>query len=57
VKVSVLGPITATVDGSAVALGPLKQRMLLAILLCRPRVEVPSDVLVDALWEGPAFST
>jgi DNA-binding SARP family transcriptional activator/DNA polymerase III delta prime subunit len=52
VEVSVLGAIAAAVDGRAVALGPLKQRMLLAILLCRPGVEVPSDALVHALWEG-----
>jgi len=52
VQVSVLGTITATVDGNAVPLGPPKQRMLLAILLCRPDVEVPSATLVDALWEG-----
>lgn len=44
--------ITATVDGSAVDLGPLKQRTLLAILLCRPGVEVPSDALVHTLWGG-----
>ena len=52
VQVSVLGPITATVGGRTVELGPLKQRMLLAILLCRPGVEVPSDALADTLWEG-----
>ncbi|MFD4873118.1 BTAD domain-containing putative transcriptional regulator [Streptomyces sp. NPDC058420] len=40
--------------GEAPPLGPLKQRMLLAMLLCRPNTLVSVDVLVDALWDdGP----
>lgn len=51
-KISILGAITATADGIEVALGPLKQRMLLALLLCRPGVETAPGTLADALWEG-----
>src|SRR5258708_7909280 len=42
--------MAATVSGQPAALGPLKQRILLAVLLCRSGVEVASDELIDALW-------
>ena len=45
-----LGPLEVTVDGTAVDVGGLKQRALLAILLLHPNQPVPRDVLVDQLW-------
>ena len=52
VRIAVLGPTTATVNGEAVVLGPHKQRALLAILVGRAGVAVSSDALIDALWDG-----
>jgi DNA-binding SARP family transcriptional activator len=52
VQVRAFGQLTVTVDGVPVALGPPKQRLVLAVLLGRPDVEVPSDELIDALWGG-----
>jgi ABC-type transport system substrate-binding protein/DNA-binding SARP family transcriptional activator len=45
-----LGPLEVTVDGTAVDLGGLKQRALLAILLLHANQPVHRDVLVDRLW-------
>jgi Transcriptional regulatory protein, C terminal len=45
-----LGPLEVTVDGTAVDLGGLKQRALLAILLLHANQPVHRDVLVDQLW-------
>ena len=45
-----LGPLEVTVDGTAVDLGGLKQRALLAILLLHANQPVRRDVLVDRLW-------
>jgi len=45
-----LGPLEVTVDGTAVDLGGLKQRALLAILLLHANRPVHRDVLVDRLW-------
>lgn len=55
VRFSVLGPLSVTGGGEdegPLPLGPLKQRMLLAMLLCRPNTLVSVDVLTDALWDG-----
>ena len=55
VRFSVLGPLSVTDGGEGdgpLPLGPLKQRMLLAMLLCRPNTLVSVDVLTDALWDG-----
>jgi DNA-binding SARP family transcriptional activator len=52
VRINLLGPLTVTVAGEVMPLGPLKQRALLAILFCRKGVAVPSEVLIDALWTG-----
>jgi ABC-type transport system substrate-binding protein/DNA-binding SARP family transcriptional activator/streptogramin lyase len=52
-----LGPLEVTVDGTAVDLGGLKQRALLAILLLHANQPVHRDVLVDRLWgEHPPVS-
>ena len=45
-----LGPLEVTIDGTAVNLGGLKQRALLAILLLHANQPVHRDVLVDQLW-------
>ena len=45
-----LGPLEVTVNGTAVDLGGLKQRALLAILLLHANQPVHRDVLVDRLW-------
>ncbi|WP_326697591.1 NB-ARC domain-containing protein [Streptomyces sp. NBC_01754] len=51
---SLLGPLTALVDGSPLPLGPRKQRLVLATLLSRPNTPVPVDVLTDVVWpEAP----
>ena len=47
---SLLGPLTATVDGTSIELGGQKRRALLAALLLRADQVVPRDHLVDALW-------
>ncbi|MEU1804840.1 BTAD domain-containing putative transcriptional regulator [Streptomyces sp. NPDC019937] len=54
---SVLGPLIATTATGSVTLGPHKQQLLLAALLCRPDQVVSVDHLVDALWnEDPPKS-
>lgn len=47
---SLLGPLTAVVDGRPLPLGPRKQRLVLATLLSRPNTPVPVDVLTDVVW-------
>jgi ABC-type transport system substrate-binding protein/DNA-binding SARP family transcriptional activator/streptogramin lyase len=52
-----LGPLEVTVDGTAVDLGGLKQRALLAVLLLHANQPVQRDVLIDRLWgEHPPAS-
>ena len=46
----ILGPVAAAVDGVPVALGPTKQRALLAFLLLRANRVVARDQLMEALW-------
>ncbi|MFH9133057.1 BTAD domain-containing putative transcriptional regulator [Streptomyces sp. NPDC017524] len=54
VYVSLLGPLTARLDGRELPLGPRKQRLVLATLLARPNTPVPVGVLIDAVWpDGP----
>ncbi|MFD4179109.1 MULTISPECIES: AfsR/SARP family transcriptional regulator [Streptomyces] len=47
---SLLGPLTARLDGHELPLGPRKQRLVLATLLSRPNTPVPVEVLTDAVW-------
>jgi peptide/nickel transport system substrate-binding protein len=49
-KLQLLGPVEATIDGRPVSLGPKKQRGLLAVLALHANETVPVDRLVDALW-------
>jgi DNA-binding SARP family transcriptional activator len=46
----VLGQIAALFEGTAIALGPSKQRALLAALLLRAGEVVSRDRPVDAVW-------
>ncbi|MFH9611227.1 BTAD domain-containing putative transcriptional regulator [Streptomyces sp. NPDC017448] len=50
VHFSLLGPLTARLDGRELPLGPRKQRLVLATLLARPNTPVPVDVLTDVVW-------
>src|SRR5512132_3435814 len=47
---SLLGPLTATVEGTPIELGGQKRRALLAALLLRAGEVVRRDELIDALW-------
>ncbi|HEV2886965.1 MAG TPA: AfsR/SARP family transcriptional regulator, partial [Jatrophihabitans sp.] len=49
-KLAILGPLTLHLDGHAVALGPLKQQQVLAMLLCRVNSVTSVDTLTDILW-------
>jgi peptide/nickel transport system substrate-binding protein len=49
-KLQLLGPVEATIDGRPVSLGPKKQRGLLAVLALHANETVSVDRLVDALW-------
>ncbi|MEJ2853711.1 MULTISPECIES: AfsR/SARP family transcriptional regulator [unclassified Saccharothrix] len=46
----VLGPLSVTVFHRSVELRGVKQRALLAVLLCRAGTPVSTDRLIDALW-------
>src|SRR3954454_15429882 len=47
----ILGPLEVlATDGEPLALGGLKQRAVLALLLLRANHVVPTDFLIDALW-------
>src|SRR3954451_2660985 len=48
----ILGPLEVSDGGHAVALGGVKQRSLLAILLQRPNAIVSTDHLLAEVWSG-----
>ncbi|MEV4558127.1 BTAD domain-containing putative transcriptional regulator [Kitasatospora sp. NPDC049285] len=50
VRFSLLGPLAVRIGDDVVALGPLKQRLVLAMLLCQPNRFVPVDRLIEAVW-------
>ncbi len=50
----ILGPLEAAGDGEVVALGPTKQKALLALLLLNPGRTVPATRIVDELWGDDA---
>ena len=50
-RFSVLGPVRAWAGDRELALGPLKQRRVLALLLCRAGHTVSLDELTEAVWE------
>jgi DNA-binding SARP family transcriptional activator/DNA-binding XRE family transcriptional regulator len=49
-RVSVLGPLTATLDGAFILLGPEMQRAVLGMLALHANTAVHREVLIDALW-------
>ena len=49
-KLQLLGPVEATIDGRPLSLGPKKQRGVLAVLALHANETVSVDRLVDALW-------
>jgi len=57
-RLSILGTLSAEADAPdatgrrVLPLGPLKQRLLLAMLLCRPCTPVSLDLLTETLWDG-----
>ncbi len=51
-RIRVLGPIGADVDGRPVELGGARQRRLLGMLAAADRRVVSTDRLVDQLWDG-----
>jgi DNA-binding SARP family transcriptional activator len=53
VRVGVLGPVTAWVDGAEAALGGPRQRAVLARLVAAGGRVVTADRLVEDLWETP----
>jgi DNA-binding SARP family transcriptional activator len=59
VEFRVLGPLDARADDEPLALGGVKQRALLAILLLNANEVVSSDRLIDELWgaETPKAAT
>ena len=50
VHFGVLGELEAEREGARLALGPFKQRVILALLLCNPNNIVPVGQLTEALW-------
>ncbi|MGW0936728.1 BTAD domain-containing putative transcriptional regulator [Streptomyces sp. NPDC002666] len=49
-RIDLLGPLRASRDGLPLPLGPLKQRLVLAVLLTRPNTPVSLEELTDAVW-------
>ncbi|SPM33953.1 DNA-binding transcriptional activator of the SARP family [Mycobacterium rhizamassiliense] len=47
-----LGSLLLTANGTAVPLGPAKQRAVLAMLLIRRNRPVSVEALIDAVWDG-----
>ncbi|MEU9092821.1 BTAD domain-containing putative transcriptional regulator [Streptomyces sp. NPDC048428] len=49
-RLSLLGPLRASRNDLPLPLGPLKQRLVLAVLLTRPNTPVSLEELTDAVW-------
>jgi WD40 repeat protein/DNA-binding SARP family transcriptional activator len=52
VRFGILGPLSASVDGEALALGGARQRTLLAILLVHANEMVSTERLIEQLFDG-----
>ena len=50
-ELRVLGPIELWSAGQQCDLGPTRARCVLAILMLTPRTIVPTDVLIDRIWD------
>ncbi|WP_324785895.1 BTAD domain-containing putative transcriptional regulator [Streptomyces sp. H51] len=57
VRIGVLGPVSASVDGRPVALGGIRQRAVLAVLVAARGRLVPQDVLINDAWDGQSDPT
>ncbi|MDZ5619235.1 BTAD domain-containing putative transcriptional regulator [Nocardioides sp. HM23] len=55
-RIAVLGPLEATIDGAPIDLGSRKQRAVLGVLTALAPAAVPVERLVDEIWgdAGPA---
>ena len=53
-RIAVLGPLTVTEGGRAIAIGGPRQRAVLAFLVLHANQVMSSDRLVDGLWGVPA---
>ncbi|MEU8609845.1 tetratricopeptide repeat protein [Actinoplanes sp. NPDC048791] len=51
IEFRLLGEVQMWVSGQPVALGPLKQRTVLAALLIDAGTSVPTDTLIDRVWD------
>lgn len=51
-RLSVLGPLEASLRARPVDLGPPKQRAVLAVLALSPNTSVHRDAIVEAVWGG-----
>ncbi|WP_329491455.1 AfsR/SARP family transcriptional regulator [Kitasatospora sp. NBC_01246] len=51
-RFTMLGPLQVRSGEDLLELGPYKQRLLLAALLCRANTVLSVDQLIDALWDG-----
>jgi DNA-binding SARP family transcriptional activator/tetratricopeptide (TPR) repeat protein len=54
IDVRLLGPLRVVVDGHVVDLGPRKQRVVLAALLVDLGQPVPTETLIERVWDGQA---
>ncbi|WP_329571590.1 AfsR/SARP family transcriptional regulator [Kitasatospora sp. NBC_01266] len=52
VRFRVLGELSVEVGGRPLPLGPVKQRLVLGVLLCHPNTTVSTERLTEALWGG-----
>ena len=52
IRFTILGPLTAEAAGRPLPLGPLKQRLVLALLLCHAGSPVSVDLLTEAVWQN-----
>jgi DNA-binding SARP family transcriptional activator len=51
VRFGILGSLTVHLNGALVPLGPVKQQLVLALLLCRANTATPVELLTETLWE------
>lgn len=49
-RVRMLGPLTVESDGGQLNLGPPKQHLLLALLLCHGGARVAAETLIETMW-------
>ncbi|PZS30019.1 MAG: hypothetical protein DLM58_14430 [Pseudonocardiales bacterium] len=51
-RFAILGPLQVCHDGVNLDLGPFKQRVLLAAMLCQPNTVIPVESLIGFIWDG-----